>query len=225
MTRFFITATGTDIGKTFTTAYLLRQARARGLRARALKPLLSGFDEKVTDSDAHILLAAMGRALSPETLDQITPWRFVAPLSPDMAAAREGRSIDMDQLLDFCRDAIHSPEDILFIEGVGGAFVPLDDRHLVADWIKALKIPTILVAGSYLGTISHTIATVTALRAKGIDPLAIILSESEQSPVPIEETSAALSHHLDHLILTLPRHAHSNPDILTELIAQAEKSA
>src|SRR5690606_37190392 len=168
MTRIFVTATGTGIGKTFITAALAAQSRAAGQTVTALKPVLSGFDPADLTSDAHLLLQAQGLALTSANLDRIAPWRFAAPLSPHMAAARDGKTIDFEALVAHCRNAMGEPEDLVLIEGVGGALVPVTDEHLVAHWIAALKIPALVVTGSYLGTLSHTIATVEALRGRGI---------------------------------------------------------
>ncbi len=174
MTRLFVTATGTEVGKTLVTAALAHQLRALGRTVEALKPVLSGFDP-AGPSDAHEILAALGRPLT--DLDHISPWRFKAPLSPDVAAAREGRKIPFDDLIAFCRRAIDGDADTVLIEGVGGAFVPLDDRHSVADWIAALGLPALVVTGSYLGCLSHTIATVEAMCARNLDITALIVSE------------------------------------------------
>ena len=186
MSAWFITATGTDIGKTVLTTTLCRQLTARGHAVRALKPILSGYssDEK-DDSDSGRILRSLGVAPSNEAVASITPWRFAAPLSPDMAAAREDRRIDFAALVDFCAPG---DEDILLIEGVGGAMVPLTERETVLDWIIALKTPTLVVAGSYLGAISHTLTTVAAMRDRGAAIGAIVVSESLENPVPLHET-------------------------------------
>lgn len=197
MTACFITGTGTDIGKTYVTARMIRDWRTRGIRARALKPVASGYDPAAPESsDAGILLAAMGDPVMPETVEKICPWRYRAPLSPDMAAAREGRAIPFGDLIAFCRREIARTDSPLLIEGVGGVIVPLDDRHTVRDWITALDIPVILVAGTYLGTISHTLTAVEALTMRGIDIKRIILNASPDAPVPPEETKTTLSRFL-----------------------------
>jgi dethiobiotin synthetase len=205
MIRYFVTATGTEIGKTYVTAALTRLARESGRRVRALKPVVSGFaPEDLAASDPGILLAAAG--LPATALDVITPWRFRAALSPDMAAAREGRSIDFEALLRFSRAGLAGPEEIVLIEGVGGAMVPLDERHTVLDWIQALGIPALVVAGSYLGTISHSLTTLAALRQRGVPVRALVLSESPQSPVPLAETAAVLARFVGEVeIVTVPR--------------------
>jgi dethiobiotin synthetase len=119
MSALFVTATGTELGKTFVTCGLARHLRARGGSVDALKPVASGFDiDHPEGSDSAALLAALGRAVTPETIADISPWRFAAPLSPDMAAGREGRAIDFAAMVSFCRDRI-ARSDRLLIEGIG----------------------------------------------------------------------------------------------------------
>src|SRR6185312_4226156 len=101
-----------------------------------------------------------GRPLSLDEITRISPWRFEAPLSPDMAARREGRAIDFDALVDFTRSTA-SP--LTLVEGVGGVMVPLDEQHTTLDWMAAVGFPVMLVTGSYLGTLSHTLTAVGAL--------------------------------------------------------------
>lgn len=181
----FITGTGTGIGKTYVTASL---ARNSGGGLFAVKPVLSGFLE-TEETDAHILMHANKRRA---TLEEISPWRFAAPLSPDSAAAREGREIDFNALVEWCRQQIlHTEEDVL-IEGVGGIMVPLTARHTVLDWIAALNIPVLLVAGSYLGTISHTLTSLAVLKSRKITVQGVVISESPQSPMPLAETAATI---------------------------------
>ena len=168
--------------------------RGTGKGVRALKPLLSGFTEAdAAASDAGVLLAALGEKLTPETLDAMSPWRFAAPLAPDAAAKREGRSIDFDALLEFCRAAMDGAGDHVIIEGIGGAMVPLDDRHTVRDWMAALAVPAILVTGSYLGAISHTLTTLGAMESGGVPPAAIVVSESQDPALDLGEMAATLA--------------------------------
>ena len=211
MTGYFVTATGTDIGKTYVSAALLRHWRREQRAIAALKPIMSGFDPAdVPGSDAGQLLMAMDAPMDIQGLNLISPWRFRAPLSPDMAASREGKTIPYDKLIATCRAvAGMMPEDgRLIIEGVGGVFVPLDEQHTVMDWMADLDLPILLVAGSYLGTISHTLAALAAMQSRGLKPHALILNESPVSPVPVAETAATLARHWKGLpIHTLRRHA------------------
>lgn len=208
MSAYFVTATGTDIGKTFVASGLLRHLRAQGKVVAGIKPVISGFDiAKARASDTGELLDAMGEAVTPQAVAQISPWRFIAPLSPDMAAAREGKAIDFDALVAFCRDAAAWPGTLL-IEGVGGVMVPLDAGHTVLDWMAALGLPAILVAGSYLGTISHTLTAANAMAQAGVKIAALVINDIGGVAVPLDDTVATLRRFLPETPITiLPRMA------------------
>jgi dethiobiotin synthetase len=213
----FITGTGTDIGKTWLACALLRHWRAKGRRPAALKPVLSGFDPLRPDlSDAGQLLLAMGRESCAAELDAIAPWRFSAPLSPDMAAGKEGRSIDFSALVDFTRGSIAAPDRPLLIEGVGGVMAPLDHSHTVRDWIVASGLPCVLVAGSYLGSLSHTLTALEALASVGADVTAVTVNETPGSAVALDATLASLSRHIGGIPLVAIARG-NRPEGLTRL--------
>jgi dethiobiotin synthetase len=207
VTRFFVTATGTELGKTFTSAALLHGARAAGRTVAGLKPVASGIDDaNLAESDPAVLLAAQGIPCDWAAVERICPWHFSAPLSPDMAAAREGRAVPYEDLLRFCRATLGGPADFALVEGVGGIMAPLDEAHTVLDWAADLAIPALLVAGTYLGTISHTLTALGALAGRGVPVAALVLSESPDSPVPPAETGAAIARFAPGLpILHVPR--------------------
>ncbi len=206
MTAYFVTATGTDIGKTFVTAGLIRHLRDNGRRVAALKPIVSGFDVATSAlSDPGLLLDALGEPVTPEGLARLSPWQFAAPLSPDMAAAREERRIEFDDLIKLCRDAVAAADGTLFIEGVGGVMVPLDGRHTVLDWMVALGLPLILVTGSYLGTISHTLTALEVVARARLKVAALVVNDSGDGAVPLDETLATLRRFAGVPTVTLPR--------------------
>lgn len=198
MTTVFVTSSGTEVGKTYVSALLVRQFRARGLDARALKPIVSGLDKQsFPESDPAMLLAAMGDDVVYERASAVSRWRFRAPLSPDMAAAREGRHIPLDELIETCVTEAAATTDPLVIEGVGGLMVPLDSQHTVLDWMIALNarlpLAPVVVVGSYLGTISHTLTVLEVMRHHGLTPRGVVVSESLSSPVPLEETAETIA--------------------------------
>jgi dethiobiotin synthetase len=183
MSAFFVTATGTGIGKTFVAAGLLRYLRQSGKPVFGLKPVVSGYEGAAGSDPAHLLEA----------------------LSPDMAAAREQREIDFAELTSFCR-GYAAQEGTLLIEGVGGVMVPLDARHTVLDWMTALEVPVVLVAGSYLGSLSHTLTAAAALERAGIKAIAVIVNDTGTGEVPLTDTAATLGRFLPrHQIAILPR--------------------
>ncbi|MEP7030456.1 MAG: dethiobiotin synthase [Pseudolabrys sp.] len=194
MSAYFVTATGTDIGKTFVTAGLIRYLRNAGSAVAALKPIVSGYDSSVVEtSDPAVLLKALGRHVTADEIASIAPWRFRAPLAPDLAAARENRTIEFDELVGFSRKAISASTGMLFVEGVGGIMVPLDGKRTVLDWMAALNIPLLLVVGGYLGAISHTLTALDVLAQRNLKIAAIVVSESERGTVELDDTVASIT--------------------------------
>jgi dethiobiotin synthetase len=125
-----------------------------------------------------------------------------------MAAAREGRAIDFKALVTYCEHAIGEDGRTLFIEGVGGVMVPLDPKHTVLDWMKRLGLPVLLVTGSYLGTISHTLTALEVLARAGLSVRMLILNESAGATVPLSETRDTLERFVGAVpIATIPRDA------------------
>jgi dethiobiotin synthetase len=220
----FITATGTETGKTYVTAALCRALTNKRQSVRVLKPVISGFDDETAEnSDTYVLLRSLGPGFdqlpSPSAVEACSPWRFTEPLSPDMAARREGREINFSKLMKFCREAQAGPEDVLLIEGIGGAMVPLDDTLTVLDWIKELGIPALVVAGSYLGTLSHTLTTVAAMRERGVKIAGVVVSESEESPVPVAETVETIARFLKGIkIAAVARNAEA--DVVLQAVSE-----
>ena len=193
MTAIFITATGPDVGKTFVVASLIGHLRQNGRSVEAIMPIVSGYDSaQAAASDPGTLIAALGLPFSPELIERTSPWRFRAALSPDLAARLEGRSIDVDAVTDYCKAAIDARRDVLLIEGVGGIMVPLDEQRTILDVMMALRLPLILVTGSYRGTISHTLTALDSLLRRDMNVLATIVSETPGSKVPLDDVVSSL---------------------------------
>jgi len=190
MSRYFITSTGTEIGKTLVTAALCNQLQKSGRQVRALKPLISGYVQGDAGSDSAVLLAALGQEQSEANIAAISPWRFAAALAPSMAAKLEGRSIALDEVVAFCQA---QKDEVLLAEGAGGIMAPINEQHTMLDWMVALSWPVVLVAGSYLGSISHTLTALEVLRARGLIVQAVVLSETAQSSVTLAQTAAELA--------------------------------
>jgi dethiobiotin synthetase len=183
MRTVFVAGAGTDIGKTFVACAVIRALRARGASVDALKPAVSGFDPaRMAESDSGRLLAALGRPLTPETLDAISPLRFAAPLAPPAAARREGRSLSLEMLLALCHERLKRPDvDVLLVEGAGGVMSPIAEGATNLDLISALGAQVLLVGGSYLGAISHSLTALETLKARGGETLGLAVSESPES--------------------------------------------
>ena len=186
MRQLFVTGAHTDVGKTYVACAMLRAARAKGLSVAALKPAVSGIDPADwSDSDPGRLLAAMGRSLTVTELDAIAPLRFAAPLSPPMAARLEGVDLRISTLTDFCRAGLAaSAADLMLVEGAGGVMSPMAEDGTGLDLMLALGLPGVVVGGSYLGAISHTLTAIETLRSRGLAIAAVVISQSGEPDAP-----------------------------------------
>jgi dethiobiotin synthetase len=207
MTAMFVTATGTDIGKTFVACGMIRALRARRRAVDALKPIVTGFEAQAAHmSDTGRLLAALGRPLTPNEIAQVSPFRLRAPLSPDIAARIEGTIIDFKALSTLCRNAISRSKDALIIEGIGGIMVPLDERHTVLDWMIEISVPAILVAGSYVGTLSHTLSALDVLARRRVKVAAVVVSETPGSTATLADAADTIRRFAANIeVFALPR--------------------
>ncbi len=209
MSALFITGAGTDVGKTYVTAGLLRYLRGAGQTAQGFKPVATGFeDAHAQNSDAAALLEAMGVSASAAAIAAISPLRFRAPLSPDMAALREGRSLLLTDILGLCKARLAQAPGPLLIEGVGGVMSPIASDATCLDLAASLSLRSLIVAGSYLGAITHALTAQAACRERGVEVCAMVVSDSASSPVSLAETCATLEHFAKGaLIFALPRNA------------------
>jgi dethiobiotin synthetase len=201
MPALFVTGTGTDVGKTYVSCALIRALKARGAVVDAFKPVVSGFDPKdAADSDPARLAAALG---APGDVFRIAPRRYRAPLSPNIAARLEGQALVLDDMvIDAVARAAELRDGLLLVEGAGGVMSPLTDGATNLDMITALGAPALLVAGSYLGTISHVLTALVALRGARVEVAAVVVSESLDAP-DLDQTAQTLSPFLDGAALFL----------------------
>jgi len=207
MPALFVTGTGTDIGKTYVSCALIRALRARGAVVDAFKPVVSGFDPKdAAASDPARLAAALGM---PGDVFRIAPRRYLAPLSPNVAARLEGQTLNLDDMvIDAVARTAEIRDGLLLVEGAGGVMSPLTDDKTNLDMIAALGAPVLLVAGSYLGTISHVLTALVALRAAGARVAAVVMSENLDAP-DLAQTAEALGPFLGGAPLFLAPRAES----------------
>lgn len=155
----FITGTDTGVGKTVLTALLLHHLRGSGVRALAMKPFCSGGLADVR------LLQSLQRG---ELLDhEMNPFYFAQPLAPLVAARKGAKPIRLTEVVKRIR-RVAEKCDFLLIEGSGGLLVPLGPGFTVADLIRNLNCQVLVAGRNQLGTINHTLLTVSALRNQGI---------------------------------------------------------
>lgn len=181
---FFVTATGTDVGKTFMVEKICRKLIKDGKKCKAIKPIISGFDINDLKSDSAKILKALGKEINLNNIQEISPWRFKEPLSPNIAANLEKKPINFSSLIKFCKKQIElakKKNEYLFIEGAGGVMTPISNNKTFLDLIEKLGIPVILVTSDYLGTISHTLTAIKALEEKNIKIDQIIFNQRDES--------------------------------------------
>jgi dethiobiotin synthetase len=182
MNRYFITGIDTNVGKTVVSAILVK-----AFNAHYWKPIQSG-DLKNTDSmKVQKLSQVSQKQILPET------YKLQTPASPHYAAQVENVEI---KLSDF---SIPETQENLIIEGAGGLMVPLNKEHMIIDLIKKLDLPAILVSRNYLGSINHTLLSISALKKFNIPVVGIIMvgDKNEASEDAIEHIGGvSILHHI-----------------------------
>lgn len=170
----FVTATGTDVGKTYVTALIVKKLRESGLNAGYYKAALSGAD-CIADSDAGYVNKTANINQEENTL---ISYLYKNAVSPHLAAEIEGNPVDLEKVkADY--EKVCQTYDYVTAEGSGGIICPIrwDDKHiLLEDIIKLLGVPAVVIAESGLGTINSTVLTTEYLKARGIPVKGIILN-------------------------------------------------
>jgi dethiobiotin synthetase len=176
---YFITATDTGAGKTFITAGLGAAAKNMGKNVGMMKPVSCGGIEDALFFKKMVDLA--------DPIDLINPVKFRQPLSPYAAAKTEKVKIEITKIKSnlkyLCRF-----RDITFVEGLGGVMAPVKKGYYVADMIKDLKMPCIVIARAGLGTINHTLMTIDVLKKRHIKIAGIIMNGYDNSE-PSQKTN------------------------------------
>ncbi|MBA3866632.1 MAG: dethiobiotin synthase [Solirubrobacterales bacterium] len=181
----FVTGTGTEVGKTVVAAVLAHTLAAEGRGVAVFKPCVTGLDENPPEADHELLRRAAG---SDQSDEQIAPYRYGPPASPHLAAALAGEEIDPERLRAAARDAADGA-DAIVCEGVGGLLVPLAPDYLVRDLAVDLGYPLAIVASPGLGTINHTLLTIAAARAAGLEVALVVLTPWPEHPSEIKESN------------------------------------
>ncbi len=223
MKRFFITGSGTEVGKTLVTAAFCYQFRQSEITVGALKPLITGYEADShwlpRDTDTATIINAMGKRIDQYLVDRISPWRYRDALAPNMAAEREGKALpSVEELVDFCRESEKSELDVLLVEGVGGVMAPISNETTVLDWMVALDYPVVLVVGSYLGAISHALTAYELIKTRGLSTVLVVVSESAESTVSLMDTSQTIARFIDSPMLTIPRLEETKDEVIWQQV-------
>lgn len=186
---FFVTGTDTGIGKTLVAGALLVALRERGLNAAPMKPVQTGAvlrGGRLVSPDLEFCLRVGALRPAPDVRRHMAPCLFRDACSPHLAASRARRPIVLSRLTHSFR-ALSRAFDSVVVEGAGGLLAPLGERLFMADLIKALKLPAVLVARPGLGTLNHTLLSLEGLRLRGVPVAAVVLSGCARRPGIIEK--------------------------------------
>ncbi len=241
----FVTATGTEVGKTVVSSVLARTLSAEGKRVAVFKPAFTGMDEYPAYDEAAALAAVeaargidptadaagawpsvvslpdpatlRAAARSSQTDAQIAPYRFEPPMSPHLAAGLAGVEIDPETVMKAARAAADGA-DWIICEGAGGLLVPLSPSWTMRACAVELGYPLVIVSPPGLGAINHTLLTVESARSVGLKVAAIVINPWPEDPTPIEADNRETIEALSNLpVLTLPRLDLEHPATWPEL--------
>ena len=157
---FFISGTGTDVGKTIISAVLVKK-----LGADYFKPIQCGKNILCeTDSD-------LVKKLCPKVKIYSESYLFKSPVSPNIASQIEKKKVELKEILKIKKEKI---DNKIIIEGAGGLQVPINEEYLMSDVAKKFNLPLILVAKTSLGTINHTLMSIQIIKEKKINFFGIV---------------------------------------------------
>ncbi|MBE0504588.1 MAG: dethiobiotin synthase [Desulfuromonadales bacterium] len=182
----FVTGTDTGVGKTMVSAALAHYLTERGLKVGVMKPAESGIcDPSRLGGDGELLRWA---ANSSDNIEDISPYRLRAPLSPAQAAEKEKIFIDFSRLVTTAQ-SLGQRHDFLIIEGAGGLMTPLSGGLLMADLAREIGLPLLVVTTARLGTLNQTLLTIFAAQQMGIPVAGYIINRMPAQPDEAEETA------------------------------------
>jgi len=188
-TGLFITSTDTGVGKTLIAGAIARILTEKGLKVGVFKPIATGCHrswEGLVSYDTEFLANCANSELS---LSTITPVGYVTPAAPIVSAAYDGPPIDFDKIAAAYKDICEN-NDIVIIEGIGGARVPLTPEFDLLDLAVEFHLPVVIVARPSLGTINHTLMTIDCVRAAQLKIAGIVINGYNATEATVAENTA-----------------------------------
>ena len=211
---FFITSTGTNIGKTYCTVEIIKALIKKKIEVNPFKPILSGFNlKKIEECDSYKILSAKKKNIDIKDIKSITPWLFNNAIAPSLAAEKENKNLDYNQVFNWCLDKINyrnKKKSINIIEGAGGILVPIEKEKTILDLIIGLRLPVILVVGNYLGSVSHTLSVVKNIQFSKLNIINIIINQNNDCDIDIDDTKKLIDTNLTNKIITRKIYKESN---------------
>jgi dethiobiotin synthetase len=184
----FITGTDTGVGKTIVAATFALLLRMRDVNVGVMKPVTSGCREEdgmLVSEDAQLLSKAAGVPYS----DIVAPYLLREPMAPAEAAKIDGKRIEFFHIKEKY-EQLCEVHDYIIVEGAGGLMVPLSGGLLIADLVRELDLPMLVVARPGLGTINHTVLTCFAAQQMGISVAGVIINNFPEIPGLAERSAS-----------------------------------
>jgi dethiobiotin synthetase len=185
----FVTGTDTGVGKTVASCALLRAYVARGLRAAGMKPVASGMAGNSGRNEDVAALEAASNVEAP--LAVRNPYSFAPAIAPHLAAAQAGVKIELGRI-DLAYRELARSADRIVVEGAGGAFSPLDDRHDMLDIASTIGLPVLLVVGIRLGCLNHALLSALAIRVRGLTLMGWVANAIDPASPCFDENVATI---------------------------------
>ncbi len=174
----FITGTDTGVGKTVVTAAIVAWLRHQGLKTGVMKPLETGVDRECSSAANSDALFLMECGDIQDDLSEVCPIRLKPAASPYQAALIENRTLEPETIVSAYRN-LSDKYDWMLVEGIGGVHVPITRDYRVADLIRDLGLPAVVVTRYHLGTLNHTLMTLDALKQNNISVQGVIFNRGD----------------------------------------------
>jgi dethiobiotin synthetase len=217
---YFVTGTDTGIGKTCFTAGLALAMKASGMDVGVMKPFATGIPQKsgYLSEDVKFLAEASG---TKDAESLINPYFFPVPASPYMAANKLNAVIDVRVVLDRFEQLL-SLHDVVLVEGIGGILTPILKDYCVADLIKDMNLEALVVAGSRIGTVNHTLLTCDACAKYGIKTRGIIINDFDSAGYDSDDLAADLTNlsGID-VLCSIPHLGGCNADMVSKILLES----
>ncbi len=189
---YFIIGTDTNVGKTYIASALVKEFVGLGFKTIGMKPVASGCqynkNHELINEDVTALMKVSNVT---STLDVMNPYRFIPAIAPHIAAEQAGVSIDLEVIANAYQMLTRLAE-VVIVEGAGGMLVPLNATQTLADLVKLLNIPIILVVGMRLGCINHALLTIELIKARGLTLAGWVANEIDPTMNMFEDNLSSL---------------------------------
>jgi len=205
MKSLFVTGNDTDVGKTCVTASIVKNLRDMDIDVGVMKPFASGHKKNSNSlsQDVDILMKYSG---SHDPIDLVNPYFFEIPTSPYDASKILARKISTQKVID-AYDRLLSSHDLVIVEGIGGLMTPITQNYFVSNLISELDIDTIIVTGSKLGTVNHTLLTYEHCKQMHLKLKGFVINQTEPDGYELSNLKQQIMELTNQIVYcTIPYH-------------------